>query len=104
MAIQTTNLNVTNTTTYVSSGETAVTLMTLCNHSAITQYVTVNIVPAGDLPSTNNIFIKDIEIVAGDTFVLYQGSEKIILDNNDFINATCGNAAAVTVITSYMAV
>ena len=104
MAIQTTSINVTNTTTYVSSGETALTMMSLCNHSGITQTVTLNIVPNGDLPATTNIFIKDIEIVAGDTFVVYQGSEKFILDDNDFVNATCSNANAVTVITSYMVI
>jgi len=104
MSIQTITLDATQTSTLASVGTSAVTIMSLCNYSAVSQTVSIHIVPQGSLPDDTNIFVKDITIVAGDTFILYQGGEKIILDDGDFISAIASNAAAVTAITSYMVV
>ena len=104
MSIQTITIDATDTTTYFSTGQSAVTIMSLCNFSAINQVASIHIVPQGGTPDDTNIFVKDIHIVAGDTFILYQGGEKIILDDGDYISAIATNAAAVTAITSFMVI
>ncbi len=102
MAIQTTNVNNTDTTLYTSTGTNGISFLLLCNHSVITQTVSIHIVPNGSTPTTANILIKSISIVAGETFIMYQGNEKIIIDNGDFISAIAGNSSAVTAIVSNM--
>lgn len=104
MSIHTTTLDAIDTEVYTSINQTAIIIVSFCNYSAITQTISIHIVPFGDTPSDANIFAKDIDIVAGDTFIVYQGSEKIFLDDGDFISAIAGNASAVTVLTSYVVV
>ena len=107
MAITTTNVNNTDTTVYTSTGTNGISFLSLCNHSALAQVVSIFIVPSPDgiLPgtvSTANILIKDIDIVAGETFSMYQGNEKIILDPADFISVIAGTTGTVTAIVSNM--
>lgn len=102
MAIQTTPVGITNTTLLTASGKTAMTFLSLCNHSTSTVKVSLHIVPAVSSPTNDNIFFKELEIVAGDTFVAYQGSEKIILGDSDYVSAVCNTAASVTAVVSYL--
>jgi len=103
MSIQTANVGITDTTTFTSvGGQSAVTLMSLCNYGAVSQTVSVYIVTATNSASDANIFVKEIEIAPADTFIIYQGGEKIILDEDDSIVAIASAANAVTAITSYM--
>lgn len=102
MSIQTTSVNTVNTTVYTSSGRTGLTILSLCNHSANTVTVSLYVVPSGDTANTGNIMIKNLEIVAGDTFIIYQGGEKLVLDDSDYIVAIASDPAAVTAIASYM--
>jgi hypothetical protein len=104
MAIETAEVQATNTSIYTSVDETALTLISLCNYSTAAHTITMHIVKDGTSPDNTNIFISNIEIVAGDTFIIYQGGEKILLSNNDYINVIADVSGAVTAITSYVKV
>ena len=48
--------------------------------------------------------LDTLTITAHDTYVLYGASEKLLLDNGDFINVICSSASAVTAIVSHTAI
>ena len=77
MAIQTTNIvAATETVTYTSSGDTALTFMSLCNYDTIDVVVDIHVIPLGGAAAVTNLLIKEITIVPGDTYIIYQGNEK----------------------------
>lgn len=106
MSIQVANVTTSGTTVYTSTGNTAVTFLSFCNYSASNVAANVYVVPSGDTANTNNIVLVGLELTAsgnttGDTYQFYSGSEKLLLDNGDFIyvEATANNA--ITTVTSY---
>ena len=104
MAISTSNVAAAPATIIVSSGDTAITFMSLCNHGATTVLCDIHIIPNGDLSSINNLLITDLEIIAGDTFILYQGGEKILLGNGDYVQVVSDTPNVVSVVTSFVVV
>jgi hypothetical protein len=104
MAIQTSPVNTANTTLYTSVGKSAVTMLSFCNYSGSTVTLQIHIVPDGDGATNDNIFIADLEIVAGDTFIAYQGNEKFVLGDGDSIQAFCSTASSLSAITSYVTI
>ena len=105
MAITTAPIPTTSATiTYTSVGDSAVTFMSLCNHSASPVIVDIHIVPNTLSATTDNIMISALEIVADDTYILYQGGEKLILENGDKIVVVATVGAVVSTVTSYVAV
>lgn len=114
MAINTQNVSgttpATATTTYLSVGAlgdtNAVTFMSVCNHHATDPVlVDIYIVPDGIVtPGTAQLLVSQLEIVAGDTYIVYQGNEKIFLDPDDRIDVVADVAGQATVITSFMKV
>lgn len=104
MAIENTAVGASDTTIYTSTGDSAVSFVSICNYSTSTVTVSVHIVPSGGTVSDGSIHIKDLEIVAKDTYIVYQGGEKIILGDGDFISVVCSDPAAVTSIVSYIGI
>ena len=104
MAIVTTQIQSSGTTIYTSVGDTALTLISLCNHDIAQHLITINIVPNGSIPGLDNVFISDISIVPADTFIVYQGGEKIILGDGDFVSVRGDSNSVVTAIVSYLAI
>jgi len=102
MAIHTTAVSTSDTTVYTSALESAITLLSLCNYTSSAVTVSVHIVPTGSTPTNSNIFIKDLEILARDTFIVYEGGEKIILSDDDSISVIASNLNSVNAITSYV--
>jgi len=101
MSIQTATVGLTPTTVYTSVGGSAITFMSLCNFGTNDVTCNVYVVPNGDVPSDSNIVIKDLEILAGDTYILYQGGEKILLDGNDSVVVSSSIGNTVSVVTSF---
>jgi hypothetical protein len=106
--ITATNLeNTSETEVFVSDGENGITTLMFCNHSNVTDAViNVWVVPAvggskGSVSAANQI-LKDLTIVAADTFVM--DMEKLILDNLDTIVATANTGNAVNCVISSMAI
>lgn len=104
MAIQTVNVpTVTPAATFTSTNDSAVTFMSLCNHGLVDVVCSIHVVPSGDSPTTANLLISDLDIITKDTYIIYQGSEKLLLENGDRIMAVT-DIATVTAITSYTAI
>lgn len=92
------------TSVYLSSGDSAVTFMSLCNTTGSPIIVDVWVVPSGGSADNSNILLKNIEIIADDTYILYHGGEKILLANGDQIVATSDTASSAAAIVSYAAI
>ena len=104
MSINTTAVGNSNTTVYTSTNSTAITNLTLCNFSNANVTISLHVVPNGTVVTTSNMMLDTLTITAHDTYVLYSGSEKLLLDNGDFINVFGSIDGAVTAITSYTAI
>ena len=106
--ITATNLETTsNTEVFVSDGENGITTLMFCNHSSVTDaIINVWVVPAvngakGSESAANQI-LKDLTIVAADTFVM--DMEKLILDDFDTIIAAANTGNAINCVISSMAI
>ena len=91
----------TNTTIYTSSNVSAVTMISLCNYSASGVSVSMHVVPGADSPGNSNIMMKDVLIPAGDTYMVYSAGEKLVMDNNDYINIIADAGSSITSVVSY---
>jgi hypothetical protein len=85
---------------YTSSGNTAITSLTMCNWGANPTYANLYVVPNGDSASTLNIALANVLIPSSETAQLYMFAEKLLLGPNDSIRANVSNVT-VTAITSY---
>lgn len=102
MAIATANVtNSTAANVYVSSGNTAVTYLSLTNITAGNVTANVYVVPSGDTAGNTNVTLLQIEIATLDTYQLYAGNEKLLLNNGDSIQANSNAASSITVVCSY---
>jgi quercetin dioxygenase-like cupin family protein len=101
MTIQVANVTSAGNTVYTSTGNTAITWLSLCNHNAAnTVYANVCVVPNGGTPSVNNIVLVALELTGSETYQIYNAGEKLLLSNGDSIHIVA-NANTVTSVTSY---
>ncbi len=84
------------------AGESAITVIYLCNTSAGAITVQVHAVPNGDTVDDSNKIYHDLEIPAGDTYVI--DAERLILENGDKITASASVASEVAATISYKAI
>jgi hypothetical protein len=103
MALTTTNIAAatTATTIYTSTNNSAVTWCSFANYTASSVVISINVVPAGVAVSDSNVVIKNLTILANDTYQLYAGSEKLLMSNNDFISVTASVANSIATVVSY---
>ena len=101
MTMQTTEVVNSNTTVYTSTNNTAITFAAFTNYTAATISVDIHVVPAGDAVGNVNCVVKGLEITATDTYQMYAGGEKLLLDNNDFVSAVANVATGVNSVISY---
>jgi hypothetical protein len=101
MPISTANVTTAAGNVYVSSGNTVVTFLSLCNYS--TSNVTANVwaVPSGNSVGNLTAVISNISIAAGDTYQIYAGNEKLVLSNSDSISANSSADNSVSAVTSF---
>lgn len=106
MAITNTRLTSTDPiTVFTASGQQAITVMYICNSQATGNVnVSVHCVDSGDSSgsSEDNIIYSNLVVQPNDTYVL--DTEKLILDNNDFIDVEASVANAVTITVSSISV
>jgi hypothetical protein len=95
------NLQTTAGNIYVSTGNSAITFLSLCNHSAANVTANVYVVPAGDTASNLNIVLSEIEISALDTYQFYVGGEKLLLSAGDAVFANASTSGDITTVTSF---
>jgi hypothetical protein len=100
MTIATANVTNAGNTVYTSTGNTAITFLSLCNYGASNVTANVFVVPSGDTAGNTNITIASLSLVTLDTYQLYVGGEKLLLGNGDTVQVN-SSANTVTAITSY---
>lgn len=86
---------------YVSTGNTAVTFLSITNYSAGNITANVFVVPSGDTAGNLNIILSQIEIATLDTYQLYSGGEKLLLSNGDSVQANANANNSISTVTSY---
>ena len=99
MSISTANVTTSVANVYVSTGNTAVTFLSLTNYGASNVSANVYVVPGGVTGSVLNLVAANLEITTLDTYQFYAGNEKLIMANDDSVRvlASANNAIAVTV-------
>jgi hypothetical protein len=100
MTIATANVTSAGNTVYTSTGNTAITFLSLCNYGASNVTANVFVVPSGGTAGNTNITIASLSLVTLDTYQLYVGGEKLLLGNGDTVQVS-SSANTVTAITSY---
>lgn len=108
MTIQVANVTTAGNTVYTSTGNTAVTFLSLCNYGNADVETNLYVVPSGGSAGNNNIVLTQLLLTAsgngtGDTYQLYAGGEKLIFGNGDFVQVTA-NANSVTAVVSYTSI
>lgn len=101
MAINTANVTTVTGNVYVSTGNTAVTFLSLCNFSVANVTANLHVVPNGDTAGNVNLVLASLDIEPGDTYQFYVGNEKLLLTNGDSIQASVSSNAAVACLTSF---
>ena len=99
MSIVTNAVSTSTANIYASSSSTAITWLSLTNSSGSNVLANVWAVPSGGSANTTNIILANILITGGDTYQLYQAGEKLLLDNNDSVQANC--SASLAAVVSY---
>lgn len=104
MSITTANVSTTTSAVYTSSGNTAITFLSLCNYTVGNVVANVYVVPNGDVASNVNLVLASIELTALDTYQLYAGGEKLLLSTGDTVQVDASGNSAVSAVTSYTSV
>lgn len=104
MPIATGNITTVAGNAYVSSGNTAITWLSLTNYTAGNVLANVWVVPNGESAGNLNAILSSIEIAANDTYQLYAAGEKLLLSNGDSVQANSNVDNALNSVTSYTSV
>lgn len=102
MSISTVAVTTVGNTVYTSSGNTAITWLSLNNWGPSNVTANIHAVPNGETADTVNQIAYSLLLQSGDTYQIYVGNEKLLLDNGDFVyaDATANTVSAVTSYTS----
>jgi hypothetical protein len=100
MTIQVANVTSAGNTVYTSTGNTAITFLSLCNYTSNTVTANVYVVPVGSSADNTNIILANLSLTGEDTYQLYAGGEKLLLGNGDFVSVQA-NANTITAVTSF---
>lgn len=103
MAISSVSVTTVGNTVYTSSGNTAITWLSLNNWGPANVTANIFAVPSGNSAGTTNQIAYSLLLQSGDTYQIYVGNEKLLLDNGDFIQADA-TANTVSAVTSYTSV
>lgn len=104
MSIQNSNVTTTVANVYVSSGDTAVTFLSLANYSASNVTANVYVVPSGNTAGNLNVVVANIQITTQDTYQFYAGNEKLVLATGDSIQVNAGADNSIAAVVSYTSV
>jgi hypothetical protein len=104
MSIQNANVTTSIANVYVSSGETAVTFLSLANYSASNVTANVYIVPSGNSAGNLNIVTANLQITTQDTYQFYAGNEKLVLATGDSIQVDASANSSIAAVVSYTSV
>lgn len=104
MSIFVANITTSVSNAYVSSGNTALTFLSLCNYSAGNVVANVYVVPSGSTAGNTNITVASLEIASGDTYQFYVGNEKLLLGNGDSVQVDANANNSINTVSSFTSV
>lgn len=104
MSISVGNVTTAVSNVYVSLGATAITFMSLCNYTAGNVTANVFVVPSGGSAGNATIVMASIVLTALDTYQLYAGGEKLLLDTGDTVRVNANVNNAITTVVSYTSI
>ena len=103
MSISTATVTTAGNIIYTSSGNTAVTWLSLNNWGPANVTANLFVVPNGSSAGTSNQVYYALLLSSGDTYQIYQAAEKIVLGPGDAIQVDA-TANSVTAVTSYTSI
>ena len=103
MALTTVFVTSIGNTVYTSSGNTAITWLSLNNWGPANVTANIFTVPNGGAVGNINQIAYSLLLQSGDTYQIYSGNEKLLLSNGDFVSVNA-TANTVTSVTSYTSV
>jgi hypothetical protein len=103
MSISTSNVTTTGNIVYTSSGNTAVTFLSLCNYGAGNLTANLYVVPSGGSVGNGTISLASLQLISLDTYQIYSGGEKLLLENGDTITVNA-SSNTVTAVVSYTSI
>ena len=102
MAIAQQTVGTSATTIYTSTNDSAVVAVYFMNDDSSAVTLQLHIVPNGDTASASNKIVKDLSIVAADTYVI--DTERLLLSNGDTIQASASTGSVLHATVSYIGV
>jgi hypothetical protein len=103
MSISTTTVTTAGNVVYTSSGNTAITWLSLNNWGPANVTANMFVVPNGNSATTNNQIYYSLVLQSGDTYQIYAAGEKLVLGPGDFVQVN-STSNTVTAVTSYTAI
>jgi len=89
---------------YTSTGNTAITSLTLCNYSASNVTANLYVVPNGNSAGTTTVALANVLLAVHDTLQMYVAAEKLLLGPGDAIYCNASANTSVTAVTSYTSI
>ena len=103
MAISNTSLTTSIANVYVSSGNTVISTMYLCNFDTSSRTFNLYLIPNGSADANTSVQIyKNVQVAAGDTYVM--DMEKLVLGSGDMLRANASANTAITCTVSYVGI
>ena len=88
---------------YVSSGNSAITAMYLCNIDSTARTFDIYVCPSGNsLTLSSSRIYSGVQIQTGDTYVV--DSEKLILSGGDMLKANASGSNSISMTISYIGI
>ena len=104
MPIATGNVTTSAAAVYTSSGNTAITWLSITNYTAGNIIANLFVVPNAGTAGNLNCVLSAIEIAANDTYQIYAAGEKLLLNNGDTIQANANANNSLNTVCSYTSV
>jgi hypothetical protein len=88
-----------------STSEVAITWLSITNYSASSNATAnVHVVPSGGSANVQNQIFANLEFAPGDSYQIYVGNEKLILSNNESVQALANANTILNAVVSYTSV
>lgn len=104
MTISTALIGNTTANIYASSGNSAVTWLSINSYGTGNVTANVYVVPSGGSAGAQNQILTNLVITEGDTYQVYSGGEKLLLSNNDSIRAVANTGGILNAVVSYTSI
>jgi hypothetical protein len=86
---------------FTATSSSAITFLSFCNDSSSPVVINMYVVPAGQIVDPSCLVFRYLEIPPYDTYQIYVGNEKLILDGGDSIHADATTGSVIRAVTSY---